>query len=436
MIQVEEKFQNFLEEGNLSSHPHQMYGLKWLFDKEHYHHPVLKKNGGVLADEMGLGKTIMLLGLMAVNKLPSTLIVVPASILNQWKEKITELMGIVPVVVAGPKKNSLDLDNEIILTTFGNLNTSNLLEKQYDRLIVDEAHHLKNKNTVAYSSASAIKSKITWLITGTPVQNHLNDLYTLGSLLNLQKHEILMNLEIFKKEAVLHRKKIDANIHLPEKKIFNIEVEWSCDDERSIITALSRRMTRDVLVQMIRQRQMCIVPTMVPNTVCETFNIPEKTFNNMLGLTTKIDTVVEKLKSNASNGKRKLVFCHFRKEMDQIVEKMKRSEEYSTKNIVVIDGRMSATDRASAFTTVETEGDVFVLQISTCCEGLNLQMFSEVYFVSPHWNPCVEEQAVGRCHRIGQQQEVHVYRFKMKNSIENYISSTQERKIELRAGMF
>lgn len=436
MNRVEEKFQNFLEEGNLTIHPHQMYGLKWLMDKEYNRHPVLKKNGGVLADEMGLGKTIMLLGLMAVNKLPSTLIVVPASILNQWKVKITELLGITPVVVAGPRKNSLDLDNEIILTTFGNLNSSRLLEKQYDRLIVDEAHHLKNKNTVAYKSALAIKSQITWLITGTPVQNSLNDLYTLGSLLNLQKHDILMNLEIFKKEAVLHRKKIDANIHLPEKKIFNIEVDWSCDDERSIITALSRRMTRDHLVQMIRQRQMCIVPTMVPNTVCETFNIPEKTFNNILGLTSKIDTVVEKLKSNASNGKRKLVFCHFRKEMDQIVEKMKRSEEYSTKNIVVIDGRMSATDRASAFTTVETDGDVFIMQISTCCEGLNLQMFSEVYFVSPHWNPCVEEQAIGRCHRIGQQEEVHVYRFKMKNSIENYISSTQERKIELRAGMF
>jgi SNF2 family DNA or RNA helicase len=436
MNRVEEKFQNFLEEGNLTSHPHQMYGLKWLMDKEYNRHPVLKKNGGVLADEMGLGKTIMLLGLMAVNKLPSTLIVVPASILNQWKVKITELLGITPVVVAGPRKNSLDLDNEIILTTFGNLNSSSLLEKEYDRLIVDEAHHLKNKNTVAYRSATSIKSKITWLITGTPVQNSLNDLYTLGSLLNLQKHDILMNLEIFKKEAVLHRKKIDANIHLPEKKIFNIEVEWSCDDERSIISALSRRMTRDHLVQMIRQRQMCIVPTMVPKTVCETFNIPEKTFNNILGLTSKIDTVVEKLKSNASNGKRKLVFCHFRKEMDQIVEKMKRSEEYSTKNIVVIDGRMSATDRASAFTTVETDGDVFIMQISTCCEGLNLQMFSEVYFVSPHWNPCVEEQAIGRCHRIGQQEEVHVYRFKMKNSIENYILSTQERKIELRAEMF
>ena len=119
----------------------------------------------------------------------------------------------------------------------------------------------------------------------------------------------------------------------------------------------------------------------------------------------KLHAVIDHLMKNRGPGK--LVFCHYRKEIDAI------HDELRSRNVdaVTFDGRTSQATRAQ----ILGEGhEVLVLQIQTGCEGLNLQEhYSEVYFVSPNWNPSVEDQAVGRCHRMGQRRPVRVYRFGM-----------------------
>jgi hypothetical protein len=144
--------------------------------------------------------------------------------------------------------------------------------------------------------------------------------------------------------------------------------------------------------------------------------------------------VIAKIVERKENGKHKLVFCHYRGEIDFI--KAILANDYQM-NVSVIDGRTKINDRrkileqaaagqaqaaagqAQAEAATEQaaagqeQGEILILQIQTGCEGLNLQKFSEVYFVSPHWNPAVEEQAIARCHRIGQTAETDVFRFYM-----------------------
>ena len=121
----------------------------------------------------------------------------------------------------------------------------------------------------------------------------------------------------------------------------------------------------------------------------------------------KLDAVFNQVKERATNGNQKIVFCHFRMEMNELKH---RFETIGLKTGIV-DGRITGKKRTELLTTERL--DVLILQINTCCEGLNLQSFNEIYFVTPHWNPAVEDQAVARAHRIGQLKDVDVFRFYM-----------------------
>jgi hypothetical protein len=117
--------------------------------------------------------------------------------------------------------------------------------------------------------------------------------------------------------------------------------------------------------------------------------------------------------SAGGNQRRKsIVFCHFRREMTQLRDMLVRGMGGGEEDVAIIDGTVAAKERARIFAAAPT---VLILQIRTCSEGLNLQSYSDVYFVSPHWNPCVEDQAIARCYRMGQTSQVRVFRFYMSD---------------------
>jgi superfamily II DNA or RNA helicase len=124
----------------------------------------------------------------------------------------------------------------------------------------------------------------------------------------------------------------------------------------------------------------------------------------------KISKVVRTILSRKDNGKRKIVFCHFRGEIDYIQARI--TTAFPSLVVRYLDGRTSESERR-VILAPDAAINVLILQIQTCCEGLNLQQFSEVYFVSPDWNPAVEDQAIARCHRFGQTEPVSVFRFIM-----------------------
>ena len=146
----------------------------------------------------------------------------------------------------------------------------------------------------------------------------------------------------------------------------------------------------------------------------------------------KINAVVSKILSEPKDA-RKIVFCHYRGEIDALKEAL----ENLNYNVGVYDGRASKTQKDSLCQNDENAPDVLIAQIKSASEGLNLQHFSQIYFTSPHWNPAVEDQAVARAHRIGQQCGVKVFRFVMKEfgdgerTIDNFCMDIQKTKREL-----
>ena len=128
-----------------------------------------------------------------------------------------------------------------------------------------------------------------------------------------------------------------------------------------------------------------------------------------------MDVVISTIISRKDNGNGKLIFCHYKGEIDAIYNRL---SENGITRICIFDGRTNQMERARK---IKMAFDVVILQIQTGCEGLNLQEhFSEIYFVSPNWNPFVEKQAVARCHRIGQKKEVSVFSFQMTDFVDYF----------------
>ena len=144
----------------------------------------------------------------------------------------------------------------------------------------------------------------------------------------------------------------------------------------------------------------------------------------------KLDRVVATMMAEAGgggSGRKSIVFCHYRREMTQLRDMLLRSGGGGggggDDDIAIIDGTVGQRERARIFAAAPT---VLILQIRTCSEGLNLQSYSDVYFVSPHWNPCVEDQAIARCYRMGQTKGVRVFRFYMTDFVGEVDSLSEE----------
>jgi SNF2 family DNA or RNA helicase len=196
------------------------------------------------------------------------------------------------------------------------------------------------------------------------------------------------------------------------------------------------------LVAMLRAKQSCILPVLMRKTM-EMFvrrGLIDKSYLDGLVSTSKLDAIIDVILERKDNGRGKIIFCHYREEIDTIADRLKKG---GLLKVVCYDGRNSGGKNLAL---LAEPADALIIQIQTGCEGLNLQEhFSEIYFVSPHWNPRVEDQAIARCHRIGQKEPVSVFKFEMagfksepscKNeeeqedpiSLEKYINKVQDMK--------
>ena len=457
-----ENFKTWLATAGLSEKNHQSEGLKWCLNREIGDSVIYRgKRGGLIADEMGLGKTILSLGLIISNFVPRTLIVLPPALISQWTSEISRLLGHTPLVFWGPKKSKITDETlssaPIVVTTYSHISCDftaaagesilrTLHKYEWDRVIFDESHHMRNRKR-NYNGAMRLKSKITWLLTGTPIHNRVTDLKAYFALLGIAMPHDKEDCATVLKSVTLRRTIDDAGLILPETREHHIDVPWETPQERDAAEQVHSmanlfRVTREnvheafrmlgqhILTTLIRSRQMCVLPSMILGSMSEDpgNDVPRRTLGSNAS---KMNAVVSKLLERKDNGRKKLVFCHFRQEIDYITRHM-RDNDISCD---FFDGRVSSAERRSI---LMTSPDVLVLQMKTACEGLNLQQYQEVYFVSPHWNPSVEDQAIGRCRRIGQTSEIDVFRFTMENfsnhavTLDNFCLSVQEIKRELR----
>jgi SNF2 family DNA or RNA helicase len=310
------------------------------------------------------------------------------------------------------------------------------------------------------------------LVTGTPIQNKKSDLRVLFALLGKVlrgEKEFIQHIKKF----VLRRTKKNVGIKLPEIETENIMVSWESKLEKNLAASIHSALRfSEVSVEnvneimeylnydsplplYVRARQVCIDPNLLKNMIQKMKRdgvIPVSFKLKKIPTTSKLTAVINKIKSQPKE-LRKIIFCHFRSEIDAL----SRSLKDSGYTIAHMDGRTKKRDRLTACQPTASDEflnfsglncvenhinrflapDCLIAQINSASEGLNLQHFSQVYFTSPHWNPAVEDQAIARAHRIGQKLNVQVFRFQMKPfedntlTLDNYCMFIQEKKREL-----
>jgi SNF2 family DNA or RNA helicase len=453
---IMDKFRWFIEKAGIDFKQHQYDGVEWCIAKENDSESECR--GGFIADEMGLGKTITMIATILLNFTPRTLIIVPNVLLDQWCSEIYRTTGYRPLVFHGyAKKNisKLDLYNaRIVIATYGAIAVSpkdiekgvtrkqlSLLHQiKWGRIIFDEGHHLRNKNA-RHFGADLLVAKIRWIVSGTPIQNSKRDFFNLCSALKMPFSYYTKpdNLPIIVSNFMLKRSKAQAGIVIPPVQPHFNSIRWNNPLEKQLSVDIHKAATahsRLKLKMFMHARQSCILPAMIQpfmdNLIDSGFLSKDNTPSNdtVSSFTSKIDTVAEAVIQRKDNGNRKIVFSHFRTEIDTLQQRLSQA---GITDVAVFDGRVPQSRRNIL---LKQNLSVIIIQIQTGCEGLNLQHFSEVYFVSPHWNPAVEDQAVARCHRIGQTKPVQVFRFNMDSlgdsdslpSLEQYINDVQLNK--------
>lgn len=420
-------FDKYLDRGKLTHQQYQKDGVRWILINELRKETIFGVRGGVIADEMGLGKTIMMIGTMLANFVERTLIIVPVALVDQWYVQIAHTTGHrATIIFHGENKKHITLDDltnsKIVITTYGAISISKNTKKLslihkvvWSRMIFDEAHHLRNDNTSLYFGARLLRANIRWLVSGTPIQNRKQDFYNLCRMIRLPasyftESENLMELT---RSFIMKRTKKQVGINLPNVIQDKNIVAWANEREKELSEELHSELNftrvqgrgkglpyNGVLSALLKAKQSCILPRLLSNMR------GYGDYKDVFKCSSKIDNVVSKILERKGNGCGKLIFCHFREEIDEIFRRLKAG---GMTNIATFDGR---TSNRGEILSIGYES--LILQIQTGCEGLNLQEnYSEIYFISPHWNPAVEDQAVARCHRIGQTKVVYVERFEM-----------------------
>mgnify|MGYP000402697020 FL=1 len=468
---VSVQFSTWCQSKKLDVKEHQLEGIEWVLNRER--NPTLGSAGGFLCDEMGLGKTILMIGAMVLNPKAHNLVVLPKSLMDQWLGAITKFTALdeenllVYHGASGRAATEEDIATaNVVITTYGMVATRKikanrpayrcpLWAQQWDRIIYDEAHHLRNHSTGQFNGAANLHAPIKWMVTGTPINNRKADFYNQCLIQGSGVHFTPQMAAIRRiiNAIVLKRTKKQVGIKMPNLSEEIIEVEWDSPEEEIFVRNVHNLMrfapvtahNVDNVIQHLGQmyqsifpvfmlmRQACVKPSLAYNALLRRGLAHDlEIVQNLVrpNTSSKIKAVVDKVVANRTTRKSKLIFCLFRAEMEHIAMDLKENGF----NPAIINGSTTKKQRRFALQAGLKDDEwldiapqlpeaicrhintylapnVLIAQIQTSCEGLNLQHFAEVYFTTPHWNPAVESQAIARCHRIGQEKDVNVYRF-------------------------
>ena len=409
--------------------PYQREGVEWLLGRELAQQG---PRGGFLCDEMGLGKTIQLIATMIANAKTRTLIIVPKSIVNQWKEEITRFAPGLQVGVfdgSDRTKNHEDLlpFHVVIAPYTVTVNKGKKEDQghtvlhriQWSRVILDEAHEIRTLRSKRHKAAALFKTEIRWVVSGTPVYNSMKDFVSLCLFLGLSKSHVQAKTKEIRETYVLRRTKEDVarfnqRLELPPCDFQNVEIEMYPEEKNlyeSVFETNKDRISRlvkysanigmhqmDILECLLRVRQVMVHPQLYLSGIAAKRGHEPETWDHG---SKKIDTLIDLVKEHPTE--KSLIFCQFIQEMDMIEEKLKGP-------VFRIDGSVDKDERVRQIEGFKKTvgGASFVIQIKAGGQGLNLQEATRVYITAPSWNPATELQAIARSHRTGQTQKVYV----------------------------
>lgn len=428
--------------------PHQVDGVRWMCRQE----ALNVAAGGILADEPGMGKTIMTIGLMLSNP-RKTLIISPKSVATQWVEEIARFSTIPAILVSKHTKRPVGLDREdaaiAVVTSYGAFQRIKedrvpwLVTEQWDRIICDEGHVMRNTKTQIYAGISKMSALSRFVLTGTPIQNKEKELRTLSHWIGFDGENAR---EICR--AIVMRRTIDdvPNFKLPNLNIEVCPVEFDAKERelyelvedyarRQATEGLSTGNHMDVLEAILRCRQICTHPQLFIEGMRKKLTVDvEDRFDEQLlredwtEKSSKHKTLCNLVSAHSATDK-SIVFCSFVHEMELCRQAL---EDVGIK-ATMFHGRLDDAERAQVVSQFRSDDSVRVLLAQILCggTGLNLQVANHIYIMSPQYNPTWEVQALGRCFRHGQTKEVHFTRLVMNESIEGNICEVSERKLLL-----
>jgi len=433
---------------------YQLEGFQWMSRLAHW------GAGACLADDMGLGKTIQSLALLLQRAVDGpALILAPTSVCMNWLEEGQKFAPTLRMQYFGTGNRQKIIDNaeafDVIVCSYGLLQTESelLISKQWHTIIADEAQALKNGATKRSKAAMALQADFKMVTTGTPIENHLGELWNLfhfinpGLLGSLKKfneryaqaiendkdHATQLRLKKLLRPFILRRLKTDVLKELPSRTEITLQVELSAE-ERTFYEALRRNAMDSmikaqeeaqagaqhlqVLAEIMKLRRACCHPKLV----IEDSPLSSSKLQAFEGL---VDELIE-------NRHKALVFSQFVGHLAILKELLdKKGIRYQ-----YLDGSTSVAKRKKAVNSFQAgEGDVFLISLKAGGSGLNLTAADYVIHMDPWWNPAVEDQASDRAHRMGQKRPVTIYRLVAKDTIEDKIVDLHAHKRDLASSL-
>ncbi|MDD8048012.1 MAG: DEAD/DEAH box helicase [Thomasclavelia sp.] len=429
---------------------YQVTGFKWLKSMADFNF------GGILADDMGLGKTLQTIAYFESNLGDTNLVITPATLILNWRDEINKFSKDLKVLtIMGPVSkreeaiNSIK-DYDVVITSYDYIRKDFELYKdiEFDTFIIDEAQYIKNHATKNAKAVKRIKAKHRFALTGTPIENSLAELWSIFDFLmpnylysysyfrDYYEKPIVIDLDEYKQEKlrqmvepfILRRTKKEVLSELPEKIEDTIKISFNEEEEKNYISNLavinndlqkqlniSSKIDKiEILAMMTKLRQLCCDQRIL--------------YPGIIKPSSKMNVCMDIIKKAAINNQKVLLFSSFTTTLD-LLEKQLRKEDISYYVLTGSTNKIKRHQLVNAFQKDDTT--VFLISLKAGGTGLNLTSASVVIHFDPWWNLSSQNQATDRAYRIGQTNNVQVYKLIMSNSIEERIQDLQAKKQDL-----
>lgn len=427
--------------------PYQVRGMAWMAG--------LPSGGGILSDEMGLGKTLQAVSHMSALARDGHgpfLVICPTSLVSNWRREVERFSdgALVCVLYRGPNRTiPSDLDaNTVVIAGYATLRTDAELLAGYDWDVVfyDEAHMLKNSRTKLARAARAVRARSRIALTGTPVENHMEELWALLDLTNpnllgsrarfnrrfsqpIEQHGSATALDVLTRAiepVVLRRTKATVATDLPPKNQINVVCSPTPEQVRLYNAALDTAFDSGFGAGGSRGTRILALLTEL-KLICNHPELVEPSSTEWGGRSGKLDRTTEIVTELSGSGSKTLVFTQYRKTGEMLSEHLAAA---TGKSVSFFHGGLTP-DRRDEMVQNFRESDsssTLVLSLRAAGYGLNLTEASTVIHFDRWWNPAVEAQATDRAHRIGQTSPVTVFTLTTEGTLEEYIAELHDRK--------